>query len=63
MSMAWMIGGILIAVLLIVLGLLFAFGIGMTVVYWVVGLFHATREEPPPGENDDNWSPDQASEV
>ncbi len=63
MSMAWIVAGIVVTVLVVIGSLLFAFGIGMTVVYWVTGLFHATREEPLPGENDDNWSPDQASEV
>ena len=54
----------ILAGLAVLLGVLAAvLGVGGALLYWLTALFHATKPEPPPGENDDKWSSDQASEV
>ena len=47
----------------IVLALLVLGAAGVVALKVLTALFHAFKQEDPPGENDNNWSRDQAKEV
>jgi len=47
----------------IVLALLVLGAIGVVALKLLTALFHAFKEEEPPGENDSDWNRDQAKEA
>jgi hypothetical protein len=58
----WLILGVLgwVAVELLLLAV---FGMGGVLVWLGTAIYHAVKLDPPPGENDDQWSSDQGKEV
>ena len=64
MNIVWWIllifGGLLAAA---VVALVIAALAGVAVLEFIVGVLHAFKRPPPPGDNDSNWSPDQGSEA
>ena len=62
-TLGWIIMGS-IALLVLLAILLAVSGVAGVIVTMVVGLYHGFfKRDEPPGQNDANWTPDQASEV
>jgi len=61
-----LLGIILIAALgflILIAIVVFAFGLGATVLYWLTGIFHAVKPEDAPSASDADWDRDQGKDV